>query len=187
MIKSFIVNIINKFITNQIQLNLNGLYTFKEGVGLEKPDIKSCITILEETLKELDYLKKDESVSRDMLYKLITDMEDVSDESLILYMAYLMSENESENKSQETVDKINQLLLSKFHTNDIDFIQGILVSMFKIKYDQTDNKMNDIVEVFLQSIVDFKTMLVSLTVPPYEKDLSVCIYNDILPLEFQPL
>ena len=180
MIKSFIVNIINKFITNQIQLNLNGLYTFKEGVGLEKPDIKSCITILEETLKELDYLKKDESVSRDMLYKLITDMEDVSDESLILYMAYLMSENESENKSQETVDKINQLLLSKFHTNDIDFIQGILVSMFKIKYDQTDNKMNDIVEVFLQSIVDFKTMLVSLTVPPYEKDLSVCIYNDIL-------
>jgi hypothetical protein len=115
-----------------------------------------------------------------MLYILITDMDDVSDESLILYMSYLMSENHSENGSQETVDKINQLLLSKFHTNDIDFIQGILVSMFKIKYDQTSNKMNDIIEVFLQSIVDFKTMLLSLTVPPYEKDLSLCIYNDIL-------
>ena len=196
MIKQIILHIINKFSTNKIKLNDNGFYTFDHNPekipGIDSKTDTSCVAILEKILKEVNYMKQADTINADILKKLIMAMEDLSNESLILYLAYFNFGNQNilEHYSScqtnnidklyvNDIDKLNKLLFSKFHSNDIDFFQCILAHIFKIKYEQTDDKYNDI-QFLLKNIADIKSMLLFLTDTPYEKELMVGIYNNTL-------
>jgi hypothetical protein len=173
MIKLLILNIINKFIPNIIQLNSNGLYSFKSDKKSSDYKIKAksnltCLKILEETLKEMNYLKADAKITRDEIYKIIVEIENISSESIILLMAFLKNTEQSNND----IDKLNNLLISNFHTNDIDFFLSILLNLLEIK----SCNINDLAS----SLTNFKSMLCFLTNTPYEIDTSVGIYNDTL-------
>ena len=173
MIKLLILNIINKFIPNIIELNSNGLYSFKSDAQSSPSKIEgksdlTCLKILEETLKEMNYLKADAKISRDDIYKIIVEMENISGDSIILLMAYLKNNEQTDND----IDKLNNSLISNFHTNDIDFFLGILVNILRLKLGNVNNLAN--------TLTNFKSMLCFLTNTPYEIDTSVGIYNDIL-------
>jgi len=173
MIKLFILNIINKFIQNRIELHSNGLYSFKSDYQKSDSEIEekthiSCFKLVEETLKEMNYFKAEAKISRDDLYKIIVEIENLSGDSLILLMAYLRNYEQTDND----IEKLNNSLISHFHTNDIDFFLGILVNVLGIK----SGKVND----FISIITDFKSMLCFLTNTPYEIDTTVGIYDDII-------
>jgi len=173
MIQLFILNIINKFIENRIQLHSNGLFSYKDDVKRESSKINkipmlTCFRIVEETLREVNYIKKDDKITRDHLYKIIVEMENLSSESIILLMAYLKNNDQSDND----IDKINNSLISKFHTNDIDFYLSILVNLLTIK----SGNLTHLESTF----INFNSILCFLTNTPYDIDTSVGINNDIL-------
>jgi translation initiation factor 2 beta subunit (eIF-2beta)/eIF-5 len=173
MIKLLILHIINKFISNSIELNSNGLYSFKSDVQRSHPKIEAksnltCLKILEETLKEINYLKRDAEITREEICKIIVEMENISSESIILLMSFLKNSEQTDNN----IDKLNNLLISNFHTNDIDFYIGILLETFSIKSQNINN--------LARILTDFKSMLCFLTDTPFGIDTSVGIYNDIL-------
>ena len=174
MIKLLLLNIINKFIPNVIKLNSNGLYSFRSDYQRsdskieEKKTHLSCLKILEETLKEMKYLKADDKMNRDQLYKIIVEMENISSESIILLMAFLKNSEQTD----DDIDKLNYSLISNFHTNDIDFFIGILVNVLGIK----SGNVNDLTSILTQ----FNSMLCFLTDTPYEIDTTVGIYDDII-------
>jgi len=180
MVKNLILNIINRFIENEIELNGNGLYSFKTNLDrksskIDKTKIK-CSEIVEEVLKELDYIKKDEKLNKkhiDVLYKIIVDMENLSNESIILLISSLKTYTEQ----TDDIDKLNNTLISNFHTNDIDFFQGILFNLLQIKKNTTTN---DTISHFINNINNFKSMLCFLTDTPFKIETLVGIYNNQL-------
>ena len=185
MINNIIASIINKFITNKIDIYDSGLFTLDK----EKSDINmnsnsnTCTKIIENTLKELNYLAKDKQLSRDILYKLIIDIENISHESIILFMSYFSTiKSDDETVDFKDINKLNQLLINKFSTNDINIFQGILAQIFIInqhmKKNFGDNKHATDIENLLKILLEFKSMLVFLSNTPFEKDLTVGIYQD---------
>jgi len=180
MIKNLILNIINRFIENEIELNLNGLYSFKTNIDRKSSKIDQtkikCSEIVEEVLKELDYIKKDEKLNKkhiDVLYKIIVDMENLSNESIILLISCLSTYNEQ----TDDIDTLNNTLISNFHTNNIDFFQGILFNLLQIKKNTTTN---DTIGHFINNINNFKLMLCFLTDTPLKIETLVGIYNNKL-------
>jgi hypothetical protein len=135
MIKLIVLNIINRFIKNKLLLGDNGFYSFFDTIDKQKDNTSkifniNCLKIIEEVLREEKYLKKDEKISKDTLYKLIVELENVTSESIILLMASL--KNFEQHHSE--IDKLNSLLINKFNTNDIDFYIDKLLDFFRNKY-----------------------------------------------------
>jgi hypothetical protein len=176
MIKHIVLNIINRFIKNKLLLGDNGFYSFFDIIDKQKDNTSkifniNCLNIIEEVLQEEKYLKKDEKISKDTLYELIVELENLTSESVILLMASLKNFEQH----QSEIDKLNSLLINKFNTNDIDFYIDKLLDFFR-------NKKIDLTQIdyFLNNINDFKTLLCFLTDTPYNIETPVGIFNNIL-------
>ena len=175
MVKSIVANIVNRFIKNKIYLH-EGFYSFIDKIDSKQNNKEqiyngSCVQLIEQALKEENYLKKDEKITRDILYKLIVELENLSSESIILLMANIKNREQT----GSDIDKLNNLLINKFYTNDIDFYLGVLLDLLKKKKMEFAQ-----IEYFLNNISNFNSMLCFLTETPYNIDTSVGIFNNIL-------
>ena len=175
MIKSVVLNIINRFIKNKLYLH-EGFYSFIDKIDPEENNMEqiynvSCVQLIEQALKEENYLKKDEKITRDIVYKLIVELENLSSESIILLMANIKNREQT----GSDIDKFNSLLINKFYTNDIDFHLGLLLDLVKKKKMEITQ-----IEYFLNNISNFNSMLCFLTDTPYNIETSVGIFNNIL-------
>ena len=182
-----LVNIINYFCNeNIIEINKSNDIVFskaKEKNTLHKKE--SCILIIQQILINMNIIKSHYKLTRDDIIGIIILIENkLSKESIILYMGYFLNNIKScetnDKTDEELLDDLNNLIISKFYTNDIEFFKTMLMNQYFL------NKKNfclhldtDTVDYeFTKIFTYFESMLRELIYIPLKINTEVQIIND---------
>ena len=154
------------------------IYISKEKAKTQPIDKKSCLNILQETLRKLNIVKSDYILNKKDLLDIIKSIDDtLIKESIILYMGYYLN-NKSTCDTEEQTDKIlNDIIVSKFYTNDIHFFESILINEIHISNNLFYNtlKSSNIISKITMILKDLHMMLKELVNVSLKIDTKVYI------------
>lgn len=138
------------------------IYINREKAKTQPIDKKSCLNIIQETLRKLNIVKPNYILNKKDLLDIIKSIDDkLIKESIILYMGYYLN-NKSTCDTEEQADKIlNDIIISKFYTNDIHFFESILINEIHISNNLFYNtlKSSNIISKITMILKDLHMML----------------------------
>jgi hypothetical protein len=184
----FLINIINYFSNQNILEKINNKI-IRSNSEMDKPFIKkkSALATIQQILIHMEIIKPSYRLTRDDLMGIIVLIETkLSMESLILYMGYFLSNSDScetnDKTDQQLLSQLNNLMINRFYTNDVEFFKTILINQYFINKQKfclhfSLDKLDYDLDNMLSTI---ETMLRELISIPIKKHDEVKIINNTI-------
>jgi hypothetical protein len=184
----FLINIINYFSNQNILEKINNKI-IRSNSDIDNTHIKkkSALATIQQILIHMEIIKPSYKLTRDDLIGIIVLIETkLSMESLILYMGYFLSNSDScetnDKTDQQLLSQLNNLMINRFYTNDVEFFKTILINQYFINKQKfclhfSLEKLDYDLDTLLSKI---ETMLRELISIPIKKHDEVKIINNTI-------